>query len=203
MCQFAGPYLGGGPLGDSAAAPVPECRQIQGFSVKVQCSPPSPASVRRDGREEIDPEVLKKTGAGTARMAHFSASAGFFVRQKLDFFAERNLFLAAKTQISCRKEIHGRVESGEKRGFGRIFSSGWKPSACKTRLTFCKPSSLSGWRGGCARPHGVPWRAAKCRGSGASRFHFVFQWVRENRAFPPVPAPAPVCAILAGPVLTF
>ena len=84
------------------------------------------------------PRSVKKTGAGTARMAHFSAAAGFFVRQKRDFFAERNLFLAAKTRISCRKEIHGSVESGEKRGFAWIFSSNWRLSACKTRLPFCK-----------------------------------------------------------------
>ena len=77
-------------------------------------------------------------------MAHFSASAGVFVRQKRDFFAERNSFLAAKTRISCRKEIPGSVERGKKRGFGRLFLSIWRLSACKIRLPFCKPSSTSG-----------------------------------------------------------
>ena len=72
-------------------------------------------------------------------MKHFSASVGVFVRQKWNFFAERNLFLAAKTQISCRKGVHGSVESGEKRGFGRIFSPIWRSSACKIHLSFCKP----------------------------------------------------------------
>ena len=77
-------------------------------------------------------------------MEHFSALAGVFVRQKWNFFAERNLFLAAKTQISFSKEIPGSVERGEKRGFGRIFPSNWRPCACKIRLPFCKPSSPSG-----------------------------------------------------------
>ena len=72
-------------------------------------------------------------------MEHFSASESVFVRQKRDFFAERNLLLAAKTRISCRKEIPESVESREKRGFGRLFPSGWRPSACKIRLSFCKP----------------------------------------------------------------
>ena len=72
-------------------------------------------------------------------MEHFSALAGVFVRQKRNFFAERNFLLAAKTQISCRKEIFGSVENGEKRGFGRLFPSKWRPSACKTPLSFCNP----------------------------------------------------------------
>ena len=72
-------------------------------------------------------------------MEHFSASESVFVRQKRDFFAERNLLLAAKTRISCRKEIPESVESREKRGFGRLFPSGWRPSACRIRLSFCKP----------------------------------------------------------------
>ena len=59
------------------------------------------------------------------------------MRQKRDFFAERNFFLAAKTRISCRKEIPGRVESGEKRGFGRLFLSIWRLSAHKIHLSFC------------------------------------------------------------------
>ena len=72
-------------------------------------------------------------------MEHFSALAGVFVRQKRNFFAERNFLLAAKTQISCRKEVFGSVEDGEKRGFGRIFSSGWRLFASKIHLSFCKP----------------------------------------------------------------
>ena len=71
-------------------------------------------------------------------MEHFSALAGVFVRQKRNFFAERNFFLAARTQISCRKEIPGSVESGEKRGFGPVFPSGWRPPACETHLSFCR-----------------------------------------------------------------
>ena len=71
-------------------------------------------------------------------MEHFSASASVSVRQKRDFFPQRNFFLAAKPRISCRKEIPGRVESGEKRGFGRLFSSNWRLSAHKIHLSFCK-----------------------------------------------------------------
>ena len=71
-------------------------------------------------------------------MEHFSASAPVFVRQKRNFFAERNFFLAAKTKISCRKEIQGSVESWEKRGFGRLSSSNWRLSAHKIHLSFCK-----------------------------------------------------------------
>ena len=70
-------------------------------------------------------------------MEHFPASLPVFVRQKRKFFAERNFLLAAKTKISCRKEIHGRVESGEKRGFGRLFPSNWRLFACKIHLSFC------------------------------------------------------------------
>ena len=80
----------------------------------------------------------------TVRMKHFSAAASVFVRQKWNFFAERNFFLAAKTKISCRKEIPGRVESGEKRGFGRLFTSNLRPSACKIHLSFCKPFPFTG-----------------------------------------------------------
>ena len=84
MCQFAGPYLGGGPLGDSAAAPVPECRQIYGFAVKMQYSSPFPASVRRDGREEIDPEVLKN-GRGNCPYGAFLRRSGLFRAAKTGF----------------------------------------------------------------------------------------------------------------------
>ena len=37
-----------------------------------------------------------------------------------------------------RKEIPGHVESGEKRGFGRLFPSNWRLSAHKIHLSFCK-----------------------------------------------------------------
>ena len=83
--------------------------------------------------------MVKKTGGRTVRMEHFSAAAGVFVRQKWNFFAERNFLLAAKTKISCRKDVSGRVESGGKRGFGRLFPSGWGLSACKIQLSFCQP----------------------------------------------------------------
>ena len=73
-------------------------------------------------------------------MEHFSASESVFVRQKQNFFAERNFFLAAKTKISCRKDVSGSVESGEKRGFGRPFLSNWRLSAHKIHLSFCKLS---------------------------------------------------------------
>ena len=59
------------------------------------------------------------------------------MRQKWNFFAERNFFLAAKTEISCRKAVFRRAESGEKRGFAGLFLSGWGVSAGKNGLTFC------------------------------------------------------------------
>ena len=126
------------PLRSGTPSPMTECREIPGNPVKKQGFPSHSASVRRDGRAEIAPELLK-SGRGNCPYAHFSASAGVFVRQKQDFFAERNFFLAAKTKISCRKEIPGSVESGEKRGFGRLFLSIWRISAYKIRLPFCKP----------------------------------------------------------------
>ena len=97
----------------------------------------------------------------------------FFVRQKRDFFAERNFFLAAKTKISCRKEIFRRLESGRKPGFGAVFSSGLAFSAYKIRLTFCAVSPF---------PPDAPPRVARtggplCRqeespGGGAVTFCF-------------------------------
>ena len=60
-----------------------------------------------------------------------------FMRSKWNFFAERNLFLAAKTEISCRKEIFRRVGSGWKAGFVPFFSSVWRLSAYRFHLTFC------------------------------------------------------------------
>ena len=48
-------------------------------------------------------------------------------------------FSCGKNGISLLKEIFGSVENGEKRGFGRLFPSKWRPSACKTPLSFCNP----------------------------------------------------------------
>ena len=135
-------------------------------------------------------------------MKHFSASVGVFVRQKWNFFAERNLFLAAKTQISCRKGVHGSVESGEKRGFGRIFSPIWRSSACKIHLSFCKPFP-SRADAGAALVRTVSRGGGKVSRKAGSGFHPAFPQAREVRAFPSGPVPASVCAILAGQVLTF
>ena len=60
------------------------------------------------------------------------------LRYKADFFAERNIFLSAKTEISCRKAVFGLLAGVEKRGFGWVFSSGRKAEACRSRLTDCR-----------------------------------------------------------------
>ena len=55
-------------------------------------------------------------------MEHFSAFVSVFVRQKRNFFPQRNFFLAAKTEFSFRKDVPGRVESGGKTGLLAAFS---------------------------------------------------------------------------------
>ena len=134
-------------------------------------------------------------------MEHFSATAGVFVRQKRNFFAERNFFLAAKTQISCRKEIPGSVESGEKRGFGPPFPSIWDFHPYKIRLTFCPAIP---------RPADAPTSVVRTSpppprqdgsGNGKSVSSCLPATPRESRVSVRAPS-RPVCAILASPLLT-
>ena len=75
--------------------PVPECRQIPGFSVKREGFPPGIASSRKDGRVQIDPEVLKS--------GRQNCPYGTFLRFGVRFRAAKTRFLCGKKFSSCRK----------------------------------------------------------------------------------------------------
>ena len=85
--------------------------------------------------------------------------------------------------------VSGRVESGGKRGFGRLFPSGWGLPACKIQLSFCQPFPLAGRRGGGTRPHGVPWQSAKCSAKRPPAFILRSRGAARFAYFRPSPSP--------------
>lgn len=55
------------------------------------------------GKVHVGASFVKKQAGKTASYAHFSACVAVSLRQENYVFAERNLFLAAKTREMCRK----------------------------------------------------------------------------------------------------
>ena len=125
-------------------------------------------------------------------MGHFSASSSVFVRRE---------------RIPVLKEISfllQRWECGErgKWGFGRLFSSGWKP---RLRAKSVCPFGILPFVG--LTHQRKPTARQPVAGGKVSRkpvffFHPASLRGREIRVFPSVPCLAPVGKILTGPDLT-
>ena len=136
---------------------------------------------------------------------------GAFLRPCGRFFAVKTESLSAKKRITFRKDETflpqdtscGCRKRG-KTGLWRAFSAldGVRPRANPV-CPFASHSPCGADAGGGFRPHGVPWRAAKCRGNRLSVF--ILRSLRRVRFahFCSVPVPRPLCAVLAGAVLTF
>ena len=131
-----------------------------------------------------------------SRWVFFRGKNRVAFRKEMNRLPQRRNFFAARQFLRV-------LEEGKNKASEDFSRSGWSPPACKPRLSFCKPFPSRGWRGG-----RVPaaWRSVasgKMPRKPASGFHPAFPWAREVRAFPFCSRPVPVCAVLAGAVLTF
>ena len=120
---------------------------------------------------------------------------GISLLKEIYFLPQRRKFLAAKKFTGVWKA----GKNGASDGFFFLFGE-FPRTKSDCLFASLSPAWLTRGR---IRPHGIPWRAAKCRGKRASGFHLALPQVREVRVFPPVPALAPARAILAEPFLTF
>ena len=116
--------------------------------------------------------------------------------KKRTAFCKNETFLPQGSSCGCRKK--------GKTGLRRFFPA---LDEVRSRANHVCPFASRSPRGADAGsgflPHGVPWRAAKCRRKPAFGFHPAIPWAHEVRAFPSRAHSAPVCAVLAGAVLTF
>ena len=136
-------------------------------------------------------------------MEHFSVLAGVFSRKKQNRFPQRNEPPSAKTKLFCRKAAFAGEGRKEKQGFGGLFPLWMESARVQTSFVFLPTIPFVGMtrvRAPAARRSVADGKMSR---KAAFGFHLAFPWAHEVRVFPSCSRPVPVCAILAGAVLTF
>ena len=131
-----------------------------------------------------------------ARRSFFRGKNRIVFRKEMNRLPQRRNFSAARQFLRVHEEGKNRASEGFPR-------SGWSLPACKPRLSFCQPFPLRDWREGRGPAARRSVAGGKMSRKTAFTFHPAFPWTCEVRAFPFCSRPAPVCAVLAGAVLTF
>ena len=126
-----------------------------------------------------------------SRRSLFRGKNRIAFRKEMNRLPQRRNFFAARQFLRMQEEGKNRVSE-------RFFRSGWSPPACKPRLFFCKPFPRGADAGEGVRPHGVPWRAAKCRGNRLSAFILHFLGRARLVYFRSVSVPFPFARFLQG-----
>ena len=137
-CRSGGNLTGG----ESPAASVSDCHRYMEFPIKEQGIPYCPAFPWRDGKSQIKSELLK-TGRENCLYGAFLRRDGRFFAAKMEFLCGMKKILAAKTKMSCRKDVSKRVEKRRKQGLRTafFFLVGVRPRA-KTNCPFANLSPL-------------------------------------------------------------
>ena len=129
------------------------------------------------------------------RRAFSCGKNGISLLKEIFFLPQRRKFLAAKTFPGVWKA----GKNGASGGFS-LLVGGFPRAKSNCLFASLSPRGLTRGR------HPSAWRplaGGKVSRKTASGFHPAFPQARVVRAFSAVPVPAPVCAILAGAVLTF
>ena len=131
-------------------------------------------------------------------MEHFSVPAVVFCLKKRNRFPQRNELPSAKTKLFCRKAVPAGAEKREKQGFGRPFPLWMKSVRVQTSFVLLQAIPLAELTRDGFRPHGVPWRMARCRGKRLSAFILHSLGRARFAYFRSVPVPRPFARFSQG-----
>ena len=115
-------------------------------------------------------EELSVWSISPSRRSLFRGKNRIAFRKETNRLPQRRNFFAARQFLRVQKEGKNRASEG-------FFRSGWSPSACKPRLSFCKPfprgadagagSDRTAFRGGRQNVAGTGFRLSSCVPLGA------------------------------------
>ena len=155
---------------EPVATPVSDCHPSTEFPSRKKGFPSVSVFQWQDGPPQTGTGLLK-TGGETACMEHFSVPAIVFCgknriafRKETDRLPQRRNFFAARQFLRVQKG--GRNKASE--GFFPLWMESARMQILFVLLQAILITRLT--RGGGGQPHGVPWRAAKCRGNRLPAF---------------------------------
>ncbi len=146
-------------------------------------------SVKKRARE------LSVWNISPPRRAFLCGKNGISLLKEISFLPQRREFLAAKNFAGVRKA----GKNGASDGFFLLVGGRLRAKSVCPFASFPLRGLTRGRRPSARRS----LAGGKVSRKTASGFHPAFPQARETRAFPSVPVPAPLRAILAGAVLTF
>ena len=186
------------PVGEPTTTLVSDCHPSTEFSARKKGFPFVSVFPWQDGPPQKGAGLLKN-GWRNCLYGAFLRPCGLFSAVKTESlsakkrtaFRKDETFLPQGSSCGCRKK----GKTGLRKAFPAL--DGVRPRAnlvCPFANHFpCGADAGSGFR-----PHGVPWRAAKCRGKRLSAFILHFPGRARFAHFRPVPVPCPFARFLQG-----
>ena len=125
------------------------------------------------------------------------------MRKKQNRFPQRNEPPSAKSKLFCRKAVPVGAERREKRSFGELFPLWMESARVQTPFVLLQAILLAGVTRGTGSGR-MAFRGERQNVAKTGfRLSSCIPLAREVAYFRAVPVPRPVCAVLAGAVLTF